>query len=79
MLKFFCIFIFTAERAPIIKLDKFAFEADSGKPYTIEVPYESNFFFLCISFNSANSMGSKIKYFYVIKILLHKTFLNLIF
>ncbi|GIY57128.1 twitchin [Caerostris extrusa] len=29
-----------AERAPIIKLDKFDFVGDSGKPYTIEVPYE---------------------------------------
>ncbi|KFM81373.1 Twitchin, partial [Stegodyphus mimosarum] len=29
-----------AERAPVIKLEKFDFVGDAGKPYTIEVPYE---------------------------------------
>ena len=39
------IFIFAAERAPVIKLDKFEFEADSGKPYLLEVPYESEYMY----------------------------------
>lgn len=35
--------IFAAERAPVIKLDKNAFEGDSGKPYIVEIPYESEY------------------------------------